>query len=216
MVPPALEGTGDVPVGPASQRSCSDSPPPLVLHSAGAEQVGIIGSYCVDNAQLGCGVCVDRIMSPNDSFTVAHPGDELTIAMPGARLVAHPRCTPACSLEVVIARATCFQGSLLPEDRLGFPEGVAQRTVIAQDQPWTLAVAPGLYFLSVNGGEFSAPDGFSGEASGTFGLLVDPDRERTSLDAAPFYADCRASSLPDAGGNGAGGDADGAAAPDGG
>jgi hypothetical protein len=136
--------------------------------------------------------------------------------MPGARLTANPRCTPACSLEVVIAQATCFEGYLLPEYRLGGSEGVAQRTVIAQDQPWTLAVAPGLYFLTVSGGEFSAPDGLSGEASGTFGLHVDPDRERTKLDAASFYTECRARSTRDAGGDVVGIDADGGAAADGG
>lgn len=195
------EAPGSMPVGAAREvLGCSASPPPLVLQSAGGEQVGVIGSFCIDNAQLGCGICADGTLPHVESFTLAHPGDALRIAMPGARLMASPRCNPPCSLEAVVTLATCFQGQLLPEYSLGESEGVAQRTVFAQDQPWTLAVSPGLYFLTVSGGVFSADDGWRGEATGTFGLLVDEHRERASVSAASFYAECRASSIPDAGG----------------
>jgi hypothetical protein len=206
----------DMPVSPVGEAaSCSASPPPLVLQSTGGEQAGIIGSFCIDNAQLGCGSCVDRRLPHIESFTVAHPGDELRIAMPDARLVANPRCNPACSLEAVITVATCFEGDLLSAYSLGDSEGVAQRTVFAQDQAWTLAVSPGLYFLTVSGGEFSASDGWRGDASGTFGLLVDRDRERTSVGAARFYAECLARSIPDAGGDLVGIDADAGVASEG-
>jgi len=216
--PPRVESQppGETPVEPVREGSCSEPPPPLVLQSAGGEQAGVIGSYCVDNLSLGCGVCVDKVWLPSRSFTVAHPGDELTIAMPGARLSTNPRCTPACSLEVVITSTACFQGQVLPKNKVDGVYADAQRTVIAQDQPWTLTAAPGLYFVTVNGGEFSTPEGLSGGPSGIFGLLVDPDRERTIVDAATFYADCRASSLPDAGSDAAGIDADGGVASDGG
>jgi len=187
-------------------------------HSATTVETSMLRSTVksLANLSLSCGVCVDKIWRPSEAFTVAHPGDELTIAMPGARLVAHPRCTPACSLEVVITPAVCFQGSLLPKYKVDGLYVDAQRTVIAQDQPWTLTAAPGLYFLTVNGGEFSTPRGHKGEPSGTFGLLVDPDRLRTIADAASSGADCRASSTPDAGADAAASDADGGAASDGG
>jgi hypothetical protein len=180
-----------------------------VLESAGGEQAGVVASYCISNTRLGCGVCVDGILLPNESFTVAHPGDELTIAMPEARLTANPRCTPACSLAATITPAQCYQGRLSPPSFSGADDAV-QSTLIVEDEPWALTVAPGLYFLQVTGGEYVAADGWSGDANGTFGLLVDPEGERGVVDGAPFYAACRASYSADAGSD------SGVAEPDGG
>jgi hypothetical protein len=214
--PPGEPIAAGAPVEPGASVGCNSSPPPLVLQGAGGEQTGAIGSFCIGNAQLGCGLCVDRALPRNESVTLAHPGDELTISMPGARLMTNPRCTPACSLEVVITPAICFEGHLWPADILGGYEGVAQRTVVAEDEPWALAVPPGLYFAKVAGGEFAAPDGWSGEASGTFALLVDAQRERASLNADAFYAECLASNQPDAGSDAVGIGSDAGAASDGG
>jgi hypothetical protein len=170
----------------------------------------MVASFCVSNSRLGCGVCVDGRLLPNERFTVAHPGDELTLDMPGARLMPNPRCTPACSLEAMITPAICFEGRLLPADSLGGgSDGLAQRTVIAQDQPWELTVAPGLYFVRVAGGEFVAADGWSGEAGGMFGLLVDAERERAVVDGAPFYAECMGKPQSDGGSDSRGTEIDG-------
>lgn len=175
----------------------------------------MIASFCISGR--GCARCIDGILPPIESFTVAHPGDELTIAMPGARVTANPRCVPACEFAASAWPAICFEGQLLPSYTLGAPYyTAAQRTVIAQDQPWALTAAPGLYFVQVGGGEFVAPGGLSGEAGGMFGLLVDPGRERAVVDSAPFYAACLASPSSDGGSDSGGVEADGGLASDGG
>jgi hypothetical protein len=195
---------GETSADPAAESqatgTCVASPPPLVLQSAGGEQAGAISSYCIDNAQLGCGLCADRLLRRSETFTVTHPGDELTVAMPGARFTTSPRCVPACSLEALIAPAICFRGQLAPPGaRFGGSELVSQRTLISQDTPWTLAVPPGLYFITIVGGDFATTDGWTGGASGMFGLLVDPERDRGSVNADTLDAECPKSSSADAG-----------------
>jgi hypothetical protein len=74
-----------------------------------------------------------------------------------------------------------------------------RQTPIEQDQPWTISVPPGLYFVSLSGGQFSTQDGGSGEAAYYFGVLVDPERERAIVPTWPFHARC-AGSGPDADG----------------
>jgi hypothetical protein len=157
-------------------------PPPIVLVSDGGRQVGVTGSFCVDDPVKGVGTCADGPAPAAKELTVVHPGDRIAFRVEGARAIRNQDCHArdlSCIGEAQVTRPGC-------------PETPLARVFLERghETAWQVALEPGDYelqlFLYFGGG-----DGRSGDVSAAFGLRVDPEAERAIVPAKPDRVSCR-------------------------
>jgi hypothetical protein len=146
----------------------AEGPPDVVLASEAGRQVGVVGSYCVENPAEGYGACADGTRPAAKRANVVAPGETVTFLLDGARAVRAPGCRSrdhSCVGEAQVSPAGCRAATVA---RVGFERGSETR--------WRVNLEPGAYELQVFV-NFEADDGRSGDVSVALGLLVDPDAE---------------------------------------
>jgi hypothetical protein len=157
-------------------------PPPIVLVSDAGRQVGVTGSFCVDDPVKGVGTCADGLAPAAERLTVVRPGDRVVFRVEGARAVRDRDCHArdlSCIGEVHVTRPGC-------------PETPLARVFLERGHgtAWQVALEPGDYELQVFV-YFGGDDGRSGDVSAAFGLRVDPEADREVVPAKPDRVTCR-------------------------
>ena len=162
--------------------SSATSPPPIVLLSDAGRQLGVTGSFCVDDPDKGVGTCADGPAPAAKELTVVHPGDRVAFRIEGARAIRARGCHArdlSCIGEAQVARPGC-------------PETPLARVFLERghETAWQIALEPGDYELQVFV-YFGGYDGRSGDVSAAFGLRVDPEAQREIVPAKPDRVSCR-------------------------
>ncbi|HWB57416.1 MAG TPA: hypothetical protein VG479_10815 [Gaiellaceae bacterium] len=152
-------------------------PPPIVLESEAGRQTAVRGSYCVEYVDEAAGeaggTCADSAPVEPARLSTVRPGEEVRILLVDAD-VARPE---GCSGEE--ERSCIGNVAVHPLCR--------KRTVaeiplaVGPETTWRADLAPGAYELEVFA-SFDAPDGRTGDVSGSLGVLVD---ETAPLEIAP-------------------------------
>lgn len=150
---------------------CDNAPPKVIMSSSAGEQVGGYGSACIscvnDNGN-GSTVCSDG-QTMTTGYSIVHPGDELTFSMPDGMF----------SDGMALLRIRNLGCSSAEKEALHEVE---------QDVPFTAELAPGRYLITFSA-DFEAGRKSGGMAAG-FGLIVDPDAERSVVTDGKVEADC--------------------------
>jgi hypothetical protein len=157
-------------------------PPPIVLVSEAGRQLGVTGSFCVDDPVKGVGTCADGPVPTAKELTVVHPGDRIVFRVEGARAVRDRDCHArdlSCIGEAQVTRPGCPE---TPLARIFLERG--------HETAWRVALEQGDYELQVFV-YFGGDDGRAGDLSAAFGLRVDPDAEREIVPAKPARVSCR-------------------------
>jgi hypothetical protein len=157
-------------------------PPDLLLVSEAGRQVGVVGSYCVQNPKAGFGACADGERPSAKQANVARPGETITIALDGARAVKAEEChgrDVSCIGEARVAPLGCKSATAA---RIFLERGSETR--------WRAELEPGAYELEVFV-YFEADDGRSGDVSAALGLVVDPEAEPEIVPAPAAAAVCQ-------------------------
>lgn len=154
----------------------SFTPPAIVLSTTAGDQAGEQLSFCTDDPQRGCGICVDTTRIDVKRFTVVHTGDTVSLGMPDGTLITPgpDRCQPACPPRLTIVTLCAKE--------------VVQSQTLTEDEAWTIDLAPGAYEIGV-GTSFEAPS-LTGSTSNSFGLIVDDTRERGIVAAGAPGSTC--------------------------
>jgi hypothetical protein len=157
-------------------------PPPIVLVSEAGRQLGVTGSFCVEDPVKGVGTCADGLAPQAKELTVVHPGDRVLFRVEGARAVRDRDCHSrdlSCIGEAQVTRPGC-------------PETPLARVFLERghETAWHVALEPGDYELQVFL-YFGGYDGRSGDVSAAFGLRVDPGAEPKIVPAKPDRVSCR-------------------------
>jgi hypothetical protein len=162
--------------------SSAAKPPPIVLLSEAGRQVGVTGSFCVEDPVKGVGTCADGPAPAATERTVVHPGDRVVLRIEGARAVRDRDCHSrdlSCIGEAQVTRPGCPE---TPLARIFLERG--------HQTAWRVALEPGDYELQVFL-YFGGYDGRSGDVSAAFGLRVDPGAEPRIVPAKPDRVSCR-------------------------
>ncbi|MGH3031913.1 MAG: hypothetical protein ACRDNE_14355 [Gaiellaceae bacterium] len=143
-------------------------PPPIVLESAAGTQVAVAESSCVSGP--GTAVCIDTDDQQPEDLSVVRPGEEIVLRLRGA--------------SVTDGRAAVGP---LPD---------CENTTVAEielepgaETRWHVDLPPGQYELEVFA-RFEAAGGWSGDASGSLGLLVDATEPREILPVPDTFVGC--------------------------
>jgi hypothetical protein len=161
-------------------------PPPIVLESDAGRQTAVRGSYCVEytNEAAGeaSGSCADSGPVTPRQLSTVRAGEEVRIVLVDAD-VARPE---GCSGE---DEQSCI-GNAVVHPLCG-KETVAEFPLaLGPETTWRVDLEPGRYELEVFA-SFDAPDGRSGDVSGSLGVLVD-DTDPLEIVPAPASTDCAA------------------------
>jgi hypothetical protein len=163
------------------------TPPRIVLESEAGRQTAVLGSYCVEYVDEAAGVaggaCADSASTAPEELSTVRPGEKVRIVLEDAA-VARPA---SCSSE---EEQDCI-GSVAVH-----PLGCERKTVeeiplaLGPETTWRADLEPGAYELDLFA-YFDAPEGRTGDVSGSLGVLVD---ETAPLEIAPAPAspDCAA------------------------
>jgi hypothetical protein len=144
-------------------------PPPIVLESDAGSQTAVSGSYCVEYVDEAAGeaggACADSGPITPKRLSTIRPGEEVRIVLEDAD-VTRPE---GCSSD---DEQSCI-GSVAVH-----PLGCERKTVaeiplaLGPETTWRVDLEPGAYELDVFA-YFDAPDGRTGDVSGSLGVLVD-------------------------------------------
>jgi hypothetical protein len=145
------------------------TPPPIVLESEAGRQTAVRGSYCVEytNEAAGeaSGTCADSGPITPAQLSTVRRGEEVRIALEGADVIRSEGCSGAdeqsCIGSVAVHPLACESKTVAE-----IPLAVGSETT------WRVHLEPGAYELEVFA-NFGAPDGRSGDVSGSLGVLVD-------------------------------------------
>jgi len=141
--------------------------PRVTLASAGGEQIGVHGGFCIGNEACGSSSCVLSIDEPTQS-TVVRPGDEVLFSVANGELVVGEGCKPACPPTLWV-------------QKLGCQTREVEHATLVDGVPWVVDLGSGSYWAWV-GSHFVTADGWSGSIHVGFGLTVSPKGERRVLD----------------------------------
>jgi uncharacterized cupredoxin-like copper-binding protein len=163
MSPPAE--SEPAPPAPQGERM---KPPPIVLESAAGTQVAVAESSCVSGP--GTAVCIDTDDQQPEDLSVVRHGEEVVLRLGGASVTegsvtAAP--LPDCE-NTTVAELELEPGS---------------------ETRWRVDLPPGQYELEVFA-RFEAADGWSGDASGSLGLLVDATEPQEVLPVPDTFVGC--------------------------
>jgi hypothetical protein len=169
-------------VGTDPDQAPGPKPPPIVLVSDAGRQVGVTGSFCVDDPVKGVGTCAEGLTPAAKELTVVRPGDHVVFRVEGARAIRARGCHSrdlSCIGEAQVTRPGC-------------PETPLARVFLERghETAWQVALEPGDYELQVFV-YFGGDDGRSGDVSAAFGLRVDPEAEPAIVLAKPARVSCR-------------------------
>jgi hypothetical protein len=156
-------------------------PPPIVLVSDAGQQVGVTGSFCVDDPVKGMGTCADGPAPAAEELTVVRPGDRIVFRVEGARAVRDRDCHSR-DLSCIGEAQVTTPGCSTPLARIFLERG--------RETAWRVALEPGDYELQVFA-YFEADDGRSGDVSAALGLRVEPDGDRAVVASEPERTGCR-------------------------
>jgi hypothetical protein len=175
----AAERVGDGPTSTSGRTDTGSQPPfdegektkapPIVLEAAAGRQAAVPGSSCVDyvDEASGYGVsgCADAVRPSPTQLTTVRPGEEIRLLLEGAAAVRPEGCVSEDEQSSIGTAAV-------------HPLGCARKTVaeiplaLGAETTWQVELDPGAYEVEVFA-YFDAPDGRSGDVSGSLGLLVD-------------------------------------------
>jgi hypothetical protein len=160
-------------------------PPPIVLLSAAGIQEAVKESSCVDYVDeasgQGVGVCGDTPDLKPERLSLVRSGEETTILVEGADVIRPEGC-------VAEAEQDCTGSASVR--RLGCEEEIASIALaLGPETRWRADLPPGTYELQVFA-YFEAPDGRSGDVSGSLGLLVEATGPQKILPAPDELVAC--------------------------
>jgi len=140
----------------------------------------VLGSYCVTSQMEGG--CGDSGPIYPRELTLVHPSDEVTFSLENASVVRPEGCHASdeqgCSGSVTVRPLGCERKavSTIPLEK-------------GRETRWTVGLDAGPYQLDLFA-YFQADDGRTGDVSGTFGLLVQPDGDLKIQPVEPQQATC--------------------------
>lgn len=166
---PAVSTAPEVESGPSLPFDEAEvtKPPPIVLLSAAGRQEAVEESSCVSYAdeESGQGVtgCGDTPDLRPELLSLVRSGEEVAIVIEGADVIRSQGCFGGGEQDCI---------GLVSVRRLGCEKQVASIPLaLGPETRWRVDLAPGTYELDVFA-YFDAPDGRSGDVSGSLGLFV--------------------------------------------
>jgi hypothetical protein len=148
-------------------------PPPIVLESDAGRQTAVGGSYCVEYndeaAGEASGSCADTGPIAPAKLSTLRPGEEVRILLVDAGVTRPEGCSSAEEQDCIGSAA------VHPLCKRKTVESIP--LALGPETAWHVELEPGRYELEVFA-YFEAPDGRTGDVSGSLGVLVD--------DAAPL------------------------------
>ena len=154
------------------------TPPPIVLASDAGRQTAVPGSFCVDYtdeaAGQAVGACGDSGPITPERLSTVRRGEEVRIVLEHANVTRPEGC-------VSEEKQSCI-GSVAVHP-LGCERKIVAEIPLAlgPETNWRVDLEPGAYELDVFA-YFDAPDGRTGDVSGSLGVLVD---QTAPLEIAP-------------------------------
>jgi hypothetical protein len=163
--------------------------PLILLESEAGIQSAVPGSSCVDYVDeasgQGVGVCGDSGPVSPELLSTVRPGQEIRILVEDADVIRPEGCQSEdeqeCIGSAVVRPLGCEEQTMAEIPLLLGPETT-----------WSVDLAPGDYELDVFA-YFDAPDGRSGDVTGSLGLRVDEAAPLELVPAAGSSAGCPAS-----------------------
>jgi hypothetical protein len=162
---------GQVEEGESAEAPPVGQPPAIELVSAAGTQLAVAESSCVTSTQdgQGVGVCGDtEDMKPRE-LSLVRPGEEIVIRLRDASVTEG-------TLEV--RRLSC--------DIETFTE---LKLEAGPETGWRVDIPPGQYELQVYA-DFEAPDGASGDVSGSLGIFVADDQSQKVIPVPDTFVGC--------------------------
>jgi hypothetical protein len=161
-------------------------PPPIVLESAAGKQTAVPGSYCVqytdEAAGASGGVCADTGPIAPAKLSTIHRGETVRIVFEDAKVVRSVGCSGAEEQDCI--------GSVAVHPLCKRKTVESIPLALGPETAWRVDLDPGRYELDVFA-YFEAPNGRSGDVSGSLGVLVD-DSAPLEIVPAPAPAECAA------------------------
>lgn len=141
---------------------CSDSRfPKFEMVAARGKQLGAIGTF--GTGKIGCGSysIFDSVLFEPAEFTRVRPGEQVRFTDPNGKLVANEHSDPASPPMLRVRRLGCYYKDLRNE-------------ALLDRKSWIVDLGPGTYSAWLES-SFVDRDGWYGEASVGFGLIVTTD-----------------------------------------
>jgi hypothetical protein len=178
--------TASTPVEQVDTSSATDlqKPPRIVLESAAGRQTAVPGSYCVEYtdeaAGASGGVCADTGPIAPARLSTVRPGEKARIVLEGAGVTRPEGCSSAEEQDCI--------GSVAVHPLCKRKTVESIPLALGPETTWHVDLEPGRYELEAFA-YFEAPDGRTGDVSGSLGVLVD-ETAPLEIVRVPASADC--------------------------